>query len=72
MGGGIHGEDALLRLSHTATVCVAGFFIDPNPNRFVGPKFFHCMLPSPLCGIFAIDLANIRQISGIYHLWQVI
>ena len=52
VGGGIYGEDALSKLSHTATVYVAGFFIDPNPNRFVGPKFFHCMLPSPLCGIF--------------------
>ena len=23
-------------------------------NRFLGPKFFYCMLPSPLCGIFNI------------------
>ena len=54
MGGGIHGEDALSKLSHTATVCVAGFFIDPNPNRLVGPNFFYCMLPSPLCSIFQL------------------
>ena len=40
VGGGIHGEDALSKLSHTATVCAAVFLIDPNPNRFVGPKMF--------------------------------
>ena len=54
VGGGIYGEDALSKLLHTATVCVAGLLIDPNPNRFVDPNFFHCMLPSPLCGIFDI------------------
>ena len=53
-GGGIYGEDALSKLSHTATVCVAVFLIDPNPNRFVDPQNIHCMLPSPLCGIFFI------------------
>ena len=57
-GGGIHGEDALSKLSHTATVFVAVFFIDPNPNRFVGPKFLYCMLPSPLCGIFSLWLPS--------------
>ena len=39
-GGGIYSEDALSKLSHTANVCVAGFLIDPNLNRFVRPNFF--------------------------------
>ena len=52
VGEGIYSEDAMSRLSHTGTVSVAGFLIDPNPDRFVGQKFLHCMLPSPLCGIF--------------------
>ena len=52
------------KLSHTAAVCVAGFFIDPNPNRFVGPKFLHCMLPSPLCGIFIDKIKNIEKKKG--------
>ena len=59
--GGDTGEDALSKLSYTATVCVAGFFIDPNPNRLVGPNFFYCMLPSPLCSIF--------QLGSCYEGW---
>ena len=61
VGGGIYDEDALSKLSHTATVCVAVFFIDPNPNRYVGPKICHCMLPCPLCGIFSVGAVLIGE-----------
>ena len=54
-GGGIHGEDALSKLSHTATVCVAGFFIDPNPNRLVGPNFFIACCLVRFAAFFSLD-----------------
>merc|ERR1712015_144805 len=51
VGGGVYGKDALSKLSHTATVCVAGFFIDPNPNRLVGGGTWcpETMCPETIC-----------------------
>ena len=46
------------------------FLLTLIQTRFVGPKNFHCMLPSPLCGIFSLVSLKSVCFNGVSRKFQ--